>query len=1079
MRIRKDSGSKASRLPGGKVNTRLLRWGMIAVTVLGMVALSVGGIFTIVERAGASADVCSLGCPYTTIQAAINAAVSGGTVTVGSGTYNEAITINKPLSLVGANVGVNPVTSSRSTESVIDASGKGTFAVTVTAANVTINGFTITGAHGTNSSPYSASGGITGPSGVDGLQIVDNIITGNYNGIWELGGTTLTIAQNIIRDNSAAQFGGSCFGGRPYCNGIFIGANFTSLTIEGNTIDESGLPADFSSHFQRAMSIAPSSQGTLSVTGNTIYNSSTFANVTGTFASNNISGDFGVRMIGNVTGFTIASNMFSGMFSNAIVSHVSNNSNLTIVSNTINQDVADIQYDAGWVYNTCDNAAIDLDYLTGANQITANTISYSGTYSSSALCSGSGVQSVEGIKIRSHATPSGATYAITSNIFDGGNVGGGDTAALQLDSGVDLPDGSVNGNLFRRFTNGVGALTTTLYTLGTNNCITGNSAYGAWVFGGAVNAQNNWWGSANGPSSPGPGTTIGYGNPVTSGTVDASNFLTSPPSASCGGPVTSNVQSDINPVPLGVPFNLTATLSTTTTSNSPVHMAYYTLDGGSPTAMTTTSGTYDSDNTVDVTAALSAFNSVGNHTLCVFGIDVYIQTGDPSCIQFDVTTANTTTTVISSVNPSLAGQSVTFTITVAGTAGTPTGSVTLKDGSNTLAGPLTLDGSGQATFTTSALAVGTHLITAEYPGDSSGSPIYAASTSSTLNQVVNLVGTTTMVTSSPNPSVSGQNVTFSVTVNAADSSTPTGTVVISDGATVLGAITLSGGTGTFSTASLSVGAHNITAAYSGDSTHDVSNGATTQTVNATPAVPTGAKNAYIRIVQASEEYTTSDIGIDGNITFPNVAACTAQAYYPIAAGSHTITVNNPSGGSTVITQAVSLTAGEYYTIAVVGSTAHSVTPALWVFQDDNSVTPNHAKVRVYHLSDTLGPVQVNQGSNVIAANLTFTNATGYNSYSPGSVAYSFQPTSGPAINDTLNVAANQVYSVFLMCNGQVTNTAATGIPTGLPQTGYGQQPWLNAQLIRDLLIAGLALLVIGLGGLASYFIIGHRREALQ
>jgi hypothetical protein len=1056
---------------------------MIAVTVLGMVALSIGGIFTIVERAGATDDVCSSGCPFTSIQAAINAASPGGTVTVGAGTYNEAITINKPLSLVGANVGINPVTSARGAESIIDATGH-TVAVTVTAANVTVNGFTITGAHGSNSSPYSTSGGITGPSGVDGLQIVDNIITGNYNGIYELGGTTLTIAQNIIRDNSAAPFGGSCFGGRPYCNGIFIGAHFTSLSITGNAIDESDMSVPgFLSHFQRAMSIDPGTQGTVSITGNTIYNSSTLGSVTGTMASNSISGDFGIRLVGAVNDFTIAANTFSGLYSNAILSqnsfHAAGNTDLTIVSNTITQNVGDIQYDAGWVYNTCDDAAIDLDYMNGANTISANTISYSGTYSSTALCSGSGIQSVEGIKLRAHATPSGTTYNISSNNFDGGNVGGGDSAALQLDAGSVLPSGSVNGNVFRRFTDGVRDVSNTIYTLGSGNCLTGNSDYGMYAFGGSVSAHSNWWGSANGPSLTGPGTTIGYGNPVTSGTVDASSFLTSAPMSTCAGPVTSNVQSSVNPLPLGVPFNLTATLDTTTTSNSPVHMAYYTLDGGLPQTMTTTSGTYDSSNTVDVTAALPAFNAVGSHTLCVFGVDVYIQTGDPVCITLDVTTANTTTTVISSVNPSLAGQSVTFTITVAGTAGTPTGTVTLKDGATTLAGPLTLDGSGQATFTTSALAVGTHLITAEYPGDSSGSPIYAASTSSTLNQVVNLVSTTTTVTSSPNPSVSGQNVTFSVTVNAADSSTPTGTVVISDGATVLGAITLSGGTGTFSTSSLSVGTHNITAAYGGDSTHDLSNGATTQTVNATPAVPTGAKNAYIRIVQASEEYTTSDIGIDGDITFPNVAACTAQAYYPIAAGNHTFTVNNPSGGSTIITQAVSLTAGQYYTIAVVGSTAHSVTPALWVFQDDNSVTPNHAKVRVYHLSDTLGPVQVNQGSNVIAASLTFTNATGYNSYSPGSVPYSFQPTSGPAINDTLNVAANQVYSVFLMCNGQVTNTAATGIPTGLPQTGYGQQPWLNAQLIRVLLIVGSVLLVIGLGGLSSYFIIGRRREALQ
>ncbi len=283
MRMRKDTGSKLRQGAGGKVNTRLLRWGMIITTMLGVVALSIGGIFTVVERAGATDDVCASGCPFTSIQAAINAASSGGTVTVGSGTYNEAITINKPLSLVGANVGVDPVTTARGAESIIDATGHAV-AVTVTAANVTINGFTISGAHGTNAPSYITSAGITGPSGVDGLQIVNNIITDNYNGIWELGGTTLTIAQNIIRDNSAAQFGGSCFGGRPYCNGIFIGAHFTSLNITGNTIDESGLPGSFSTHFQRAMSINPSPQGTLTVTGNTLYNSSTLGNVTGTFS---------------------------------------------------------------------------------------------------------------------------------------------------------------------------------------------------------------------------------------------------------------------------------------------------------------------------------------------------------------------------------------------------------------------------------------------------------------------------------------------------------------------------------------------------------------------------------------------------------------------------------------------------------------------------------------------------------------------------------------------------------------------------------------------------------------------------
>ena len=79
---------------------------------------------------------------------------------------------------------------------------------------------------------------------------------------------------------------------------------------------------------------------------------------------------------------------------------------------------------------------------------------------------------------------------------------------------------------------------------------------------------------------------------------------------------------------------------------------------------------------------------------------------------------STTTTLISSVNPSASGQSVTFTATVADVApgvGTPTGTVTFKDGATTI-GTGTLS-AGVTTFTTSTLAIGTHSITAVYGGD--------------------------------------------------------------------------------------------------------------------------------------------------------------------------------------------------------------------------------------------------------------------------------------------------------------------------------------------------------------------------
>jgi hypothetical protein len=1061
------------------MTTQAARRLMIALTILGVVTLSAGVTFSLVQRASASAfDVCAVTspyapCTYTTIQAAINDPTGPNPILVAPGTYHETINITRNVGVFGPNYLFNPVVGGRGPEAIIDASGVGPIAVTVSAADTAIEGFTITGAHGNSSHIESAA--IVGPSGINSVLVENNIIKDNYNGIYELGGTTVTITQNVIRNNSAEQFGDTCFSGAPYCNAIFDGAAFGTLNIIGNKIDETGGLAQFTNHFQRAMSIAPTPSGTLLVDSNTLFNSSTLANLTGTFNNNKISGDFGIRMIGGVNNFTIDSNTFTGLFSNAIVSHKANNSNLTITQNTIKQDLGDIQYAAGWVYNGSDDAAIDLDKLTGANNtIAENTIIYSGSNSYPNA-------SVEAIRLRSGVT---GNVTIDSNNFDGGNVGGPDTEALEIDPTAAAPNNTVNANLMRDFTYGVNDLGTTprIYSLGADNCISGNSLYGYSALASGVTAAAEWWGSPLGPSPTSP-AVVSYGNPVTHPNVDPSGFLLSPPQSACGGPVASNVQSNINPAPLNVPITVTAKLTTNNTSDAPVAAAYYMINGGTPQQITTTTtGTFGVNKTVHVSATLPGFTTLGTYTICVFGVDTYgqwgakVQTTPKNCFKQVVNSANTTTTVTSNNNPSVFGQSVTFTITVASGAGTPTGNVSLTDNGNPLAGPLTLS-SGVATYTTSSLSIGTHPIVATYAGDTSGTPIFNASTSNTLSQVVNKVGTSTTLTSAPNPSVSGQTVTISVKVLAADSSALTGSVVLKDGATTLGTVTLTNGVGSFTTSSLSVGTHNVTGAYSGDSTHDVSNGAASQTVNATPVVPTGSSNAYVRIAQSSESYATSDISIDGATTFPNVAACTVQPYYPITAGKHTFTVQSPSGGATIITETITLTAGQYYTLAVVGNSAKSITPALLVFEDNESVSSNQAKSRVYHLSDTLGPVQATAGSTTLAANLTFGNATSYTNQAPGTVTYSFQPSSGPALTDALSESANQVYSIFLMCNGQVTNTAATGVPVALPQTGYGSMPfWQNPIAARALLILGALLLLIGLGGFGSYLAFSRRRR---
>src|SRR5262249_25120090 len=75
-----------------------------------------------------------------------------------------------------------------------------------------------------------------------------------------------------------------------------------------------------------------------------------------------------------------------------------------------------------------------------------------------------------------------------------------------------------------------------------------------------------------------------------------------------------------------------------------------------------------------------------------------------------VNPASSSTSIVSSLNPSPLAMSVTFTVTVTSAGGTPSGTVTFKDGATTL-GTFNLV-NGAASFSTSALTFGGHAITA-------------------------------------------------------------------------------------------------------------------------------------------------------------------------------------------------------------------------------------------------------------------------------------------------------------------------------------------------------------------------------
>jgi hypothetical protein len=214
----------------------------------------------------------------------------------------------------------------------------------------------------------------------------------------------------------------------------------------------------------------------------------------------------------------------------------------------------------------------------------------------------------------------------------------------------------------------------------------------------------------------------------------------------------------------------------------------------------------------------------------------------------------TTTTLTSSPNPSVFGQAVTLTATVQPSSGTgtPTGSVTFYAGSTPLgSAPLSDE---KATLRSTAIPVGSQAITAVYIGNAADAP----STSLVLTQTVEKAATTSSVSSSVDPSVFGQAVTFTATVNAEapGSGMPTGTVTFMNGTTTLGTATLEGGEASLTVNTLPIGSHAITAVYGGDANFTASTSAVLKQVvkrsaGSRPAVAMGpsAVDQVLAVVQ--------------------------------------------------------------------------------------------------------------------------------------------------------------------------------------------------------------------------------------
>jgi hypothetical protein len=435
-----------------------------------------------------------------------------------------------------------------------------------------------------------------------------------------------------------------------------------------------------------------------------------------------------------------------------------------------------------------------------------------------------------------------------------------------------------------------------------------------------------------------------------------------------------------------------------------------------PSSLTSTGGNATSTLTISTTNATPPGS---------FPFTVLAANGGGSCQSGTATgngtlvvVENTTTTLASSLNPSVFGQSTTLTATVAQVTGptTPTGgTVTFKDGATTIGTATLSNGTASIAVSNLTVAGSPHSLTASYAGVAN--TFGPSNSTNTVSQQVNQASTTTTVATSGTPSTYGNSVTFTATVTPqfAGVTAPSGTVTFKDGATTIGTGTLNGlnpDTATFATSNLAVGSHSITALYGADTNYTGSTSSSiTQSVtqkSVTPSI-TASNKTYDATTTATTACTLTGVlaGDTGNVT--------------CAAATATFADKNVGTGKTVTATGITLSgsaAGNYTLSSTTATTtANIIALALTVTAAANSKTYDATTSAAATPTITSGTLQ---GTDT--ANFTET----YNNKNVGT-GKTLTP-SGTATDG--NGGANYSYTFVASANGTIiarvlTVTAAT------------------------------------------------------
>jgi subtilase family serine protease len=309
---------------------------------------------------------------------------------------------------------------------------------------------------------------------------------------------------------------------------------------------------------------------------------------------------------------------------------------------------------------------------------------------------------------------------------------------------------------------------------------------------------------------------------------------------------------------------------------------------------------------------------VGNNTITAqfLGDSNFTQSPVSNSVTVDVVIP--TTTALTTSSPTIQhGSPVTLTAQITpGQAGSPamTGTVqfTLSCVNCTNIGSATVV-NGQAQLTTSALPGGNLTVIASYSGDTN----YGNSSGAVL-ETVNLLNTTTTVTTSNAAIVQGTSVTLTAQVAPVTSGGPTltGTVQFFSATSAQGSdnpvgapVNVSNGQAQLTTTSLPAGTQLAGATYSGDANYATSTGTTAEVVTAAPTFTVSANPATVVVAKPGASGSTMITftgmnGFSGTISL-SPSLCTgmpSETTCSFSASSVALSSNTTSATATVTFQ---------------------------------------------------------------------------------------------------------------------------------------------------------------------------------